>query len=106
VSKRLVVLGLGAVLTLAIYEALGRHSPAIVAHVVEQTLLQKSPPGTDEAELRRRFRSLIDGLPPGSAQLEKLLALSQTLEKTQRLNSFELEQIIRKESGNPRTAGE
>jgi hypothetical protein len=95
------VLAIGAVLTLAINEALRRHSPAIVAYVVEQTLLQKSPPATDKAELRRRFRDLMDDFPEESARLEKLLAMSQTLEKTQQLNNLELLQLIRKESGIP-----
>jgi hypothetical protein len=95
------VLGLGGVLVLATYAGLKRQSPAIVAYVVEQTLVQKSPPGTDEVGLRHRFRDVIDDFPDGSARLEKLLALSQALEKTQKLNNLELEQLLGKESGIP-----
>jgi hypothetical protein len=86
-------------LTLALYATLRYHSPALVAHVVEHTLIQKSPAGSDTERIRERFHSLLADYPSPDARLEKLLALSQSLEKVQNLNEFELELLLRKEAG-------
>jgi hypothetical protein len=99
IQKRLWVLGLGMALTFALYTALRYHSPALVAYIVEHALIQKSPAGSDAERIRERFHSLLADYPSPYARLEKLLALSQSLEKVQKLNDLELEQLLRKEAG-------
>lgn len=92
--QRLGVMGLLAFAALAIY-GMGRYySPTLMAYVVEQTLAEKSPPGTDPAMLRSRFEALISASPSREAKLETLLRLSQYLEKVQELTRPELEMLL------------
>lgn len=99
--QRLGVMGLLAFAALAIY-GMGRYySPTLMAYVVEQTLAEKSPPGTDPAMLRSRFEALISASPSREAKLETLLRLSQYLEKVQELTRPELEMLLHESRRGP-----
>ena len=92
--QRLAIVGLLAFVALAVY-GVGRHySPALMTYVVEQTLEEKSPPGTDPAMLKSRFEGLLAASPSPEAKLETLLRLSQYLEKVQELTKPELEMLL------------
>jgi len=95
------ITGLLLALGLASYHALRHYSPALVAFVVEESLAQKAPEGADPAALRSRFRAWADSAPGDDARMELLLELSQHLEKVQRLNELELEQLLGKGTGSP-----
>ena len=71
------------------------YSYSIVFYVVEETLIQKAPPGTDPVELRLRLRARMEKCPDESARLGWLMAIAQTLEKTQRLTPDQLEMAMK-----------
>ncbi len=96
---RLVIVGLLALIALGAY-ALGRfYSPALMTYVVEQTLIEKAPPGTDASLLRHRFEAAIGSQPAGE-KLQRLMRLSQYLEKVQELTQPELDLLLRDFLGN------
>ena len=92
--QRLAIVGLLAFMALAAY-GVGRHySTALMTYVVEQTLEEKSPPGTDPAMLKSRFEGLLSASSSPEAKLQTLLRLSQYLEKVQELTKSELEMLL------------
>lgn len=93
-KQRVTVLGLLALLFLAAYGAARAYSPAIVAYVVEQALVQKAPEGMSPILVRERFRALLASTPQELKML-KLLALSNYLEKVQRLTPVELDRLLK-----------
>lgn len=93
-SRRLAVFLAVAVLFLAAY-AVGKHySPLLVHYVVTEALIEKAPAGTDAAVLRNRMAALRRVRGDGGESLMKLLAISQRLEKVQRLDPGEMEEIL------------
>jgi hypothetical protein len=102
-KRRLTLMGAAMALFLALYGTSRHYSAALVAYVVEQTLLQKLPADADPDRVRERFHELIALQADRRTRLEKLLFLSQYLEKIQRLTSRELEELLRKDarSSNP-----
>ena len=101
---RLIVIAILTAMGLAIYGITKYYSASLVAFVVEQALLQKLPPGVDPALVRTQFRSLLSGLPDRRARLEKLLFMSQYLERLQRLTVRELEELLGKDRSTSRQA--
>lgn len=94
-SRRLAVFFIVAALFLAAY-AVGKHySPLLVYYIVTEALIEKAPAGTDHAALRNRMAALRPAPGDGGESLMKLLAISQRLEKVQRLAPEELEEILR-----------
>lgn len=100
-KQRTLILGTLALLAAVSYGVLRYYSPSLVAYVVEQTLLQKLPAGTDPEAVRRRFRAFLHSQPDGKSRLDKLLVLSQYLEKIQRLDSVELDTLLGDRPGRP-----
>ncbi len=99
---RLMILGLLALITMALY-GLGRfYSPSLMTYVVKQTLIEKAPPGTDNAMLKRRFEAVFSHRPTED-KLQRLLRLSQYLEKVQELTRPELELLLQESSGSSST---
>ena len=94
IQKRSMVVILIGMLALATYGAAKYYSPALVLHVVEQSLVQKAPPGTDPVALQERFHSLLSTAPDQKTQMEKLLDISAYLEKVQRLTPDELDTLL------------
>jgi hypothetical protein len=76
------------------YAAGRRFSPDLVAHVVEEMLVQKAAPAMDPAQVRRRLRESAGAITDPELRLQKLLALSQRLEKVQTLAPGELERLL------------
>ena len=100
--NRLIVVGILAALAVMMYGATTYYSEELIYYVVEQALLQKLPRDTDPVLIRRQFRRQISALPTRQARLERLINLSQFLEKVQNLNQQELDQLLRKDSSSPR----
>ena len=82
------------IIVLASYGTAKYYSPALVRYVVEQSLMQKAPSGTDPIWLRKRFYELLSAAPDQKAQMEKLLGISAYLEKIQRLTPEELNELV------------
>jgi hypothetical protein len=93
-KQRIMVLGLLALVFLAAYGVARHYSPAIVAYVVEQALVQKTPEGMSPILVKERFEALLASTPPEGKML-RLLALSNYLEKVQKLTPTELDRLLR-----------
>jgi len=94
VGKRSLVIGSLFVFASVLYGAAKHFSPSLVRYVVEQSLLQKAPPGTSTDSVHERFNALLSAAPDQGTQMERLLRISEYLEKVQRLNFEELDQLL------------
>lgn len=68
---------------------------SIVTCVVEETLIQKAPPGADPQLLRLRLQSRLAACPDRTSRLQRLMEIAQTLERTQRLTPDQLESVLK-----------
>jgi hypothetical protein len=94
VRKRSLLIGSLCVFALVLYGAAKYYSPSLVRYVVEQSLLQKAPSGANAASLHERFNALLSATPDSNSHMERLLRISEYLEKVQRLNFEELDQLL------------
>jgi hypothetical protein len=94
-------MGAMAAIAVASYLALRHYSPFLVGYVVEQTLLQKAPDGADRDKIRRSFREWLEASPDGRERLARLFAMSQQLEKVQKLSNSEIAELLKQETGSP-----
>jgi len=93
-AQRLGILGILAAMFLAAY-GLGRlYSAALVAYIVEHALIEKSPAGTDPESIRKRLAARAPDSAGSEERLRRLLAISQRLEKVQKLAPVELDEIL------------
>ena len=73
----------------------GRHySPALIRYVVEQSLIQKAPSGADPVYLQNRLRAILSKIPDRDAQTQRLLQISEYLEKVQFLTPEDLDSLM------------
>jgi hypothetical protein len=93
-KRRLIVAGLLTCFALAVLAAAKHYSVPLIAYVVEEALVQKLPAGTDPPVVRQKFQALIAALPDRQLKLEKLLYMSQYLEKLQTIDRQELEWLL------------
>jgi hypothetical protein len=93
--KRFLILALMGAAAAGAYLAAKVYSASIVSYVVEETLIQKAPPGMDPHLLRLRLQSGLAACPDKTARLKRLMEIAQTLEKTQRLTPDELESALK-----------
>jgi len=70
------------------------YSPSLILYVVEQSLAQKAPAGTSLVLLHERLRALLSTAPDQNAKMERLLQISQYLEKVQYLTREELDELV------------
>jgi hypothetical protein len=77
-----------------LYGSAKYYSPTIVFHVVEQTLVQKAPAGTDPVLARERLQAHLAAAPDQNAKMARLLRLSEKLEKIQSLTPAELDSLL------------
>jgi hypothetical protein len=92
-KHRVTILCVLIILFLAVYGIGRQFSPAIVAYVVEEALVQKAPAGMSPLEARRHFDAWFSALEPDH-KLTKLLELSRFLEKVQILTPDELKRLL------------
>jgi hypothetical protein len=93
-SQRLAVLSFLAVLFLTTYATGRYYSPMLVYYVVTEAFIEKAPAGADSVWLRSRMSALRPAWTGNSARLERLLAISQRLEKVQKLTRGEMEDLL------------
>ncbi len=92
--RRTTIVGALALAALAVYVTARLYSHTLVTYVVEQSLIQKAPPGFDPARIRRCLRLLLAATPGADARMARLLEISQYVEKVQTLTPQELEQLL------------
>jgi hypothetical protein len=94
IQKRSLVLAAALALALAAYGVVRYHAPALIQHVVVQSLIQKAPAGVEESTVQRRLQTYLEAEPDGKTRLQKLLRLSAYLEKVQRLTHEEWDGLL------------
>jgi hypothetical protein len=92
-QRTLILLCLGIVACGA-YLIMRIYSTMLVAYVVEESLIQKAPDGTDIEQFRARFQGLVHSLPDDRSRLQRLMEMSQVLEKVQRLDRAGVERLL------------
>jgi hypothetical protein len=94
VQKRLITACILLAFASILYGA-GRHySPALIRYVVEQSLIQKAPSGADPVRLQNRLRAILSKTPDRDAQTQRLLQISEYLEKVQCLTPEDLDRLM------------
>ena len=92
--KRSLVLGSLFAVALAVYGVARHYSPSLIFYVVEQSLIQKAPAGTDPDLLHARFRAQISAARDDNSRMERLLRISESLEKVQHLTPEQLDGLL------------
>ena len=73
----------------------GRHyAPSLIRYIVEQSLIQKAPSGADPVCLQNRLRAVLSKTPDRNAQTQRLLQISEYLEKVQFLTPEDLDSLM------------
>jgi hypothetical protein len=92
-KRSLVIASLFAV-ALVLYGAAKHYAPSLVLFVVEQSLMQKAPSGINPSSIHERFRARIAAAPDRNTQMQRLLQISQYLEKVQHLTFEQLDKLL------------
>jgi hypothetical protein len=92
-KRRVNIFGVFVALAFILYGAAKYYSPFLVYHVVEQSLIQKAPAGTDSAQIQKRLHAALATAPDQNAQMRRLLRISEYLEKVQLLTPEELDKL-------------
>jgi hypothetical protein len=94
IQKRLLFVAALFAFALVLYGT-GRHySTPLILYVVEQSLAQKAPAGIEPTKLRERLHCYLDSSPSKNKKMERLLRISEYLEKVQYLTPEELNELI------------
>jgi len=94
IQKRSLVIGSIFAIAFVLYGAAKHYSPSLVFYVVEQSLIQKAPFGSDAVILHESFHTYIYSAPDKNSRMERLLRISQYLEKIQRLRFEDLSELL------------
>jgi len=94
IRNRFVTMLVLFVISSILYGAAKHYSPSLVLHVVEQTLTQKAPAGTNPASTLERLHALLAAAPDQNARMARLLDISGQLEKVQTLTPAELDSLL------------
>ena len=93
-KQRSMMLGGLVVMGTAIYGIARHYSPILVSFVVRQALVQRAPSGVTAQEVERRLDAHLRSFPGSEARLGRLLDMSQYLEKVQKLDLRELDELL------------
>jgi len=91
--QRLTIMGFLVLAFFCAYGVARRYSFELVAYVVEEALMQKAPEGIPQDQVRSRFERYLEA-GPADQKMNKLLALSNYLEKVQKLTAAELDRLL------------
>jgi hypothetical protein len=94
IKRRSLVIGSLLVFASVLYGAAKYYSFSLVRYIVEQSLLQKAPSGANPDSLQERVNALLAASPNKDTQMERLLRISEYLEKVQRLSFEQLNQLL------------
>ena len=87
-------MGIIVIFLVMLYGAAKYNSPFLVEYTVEQTLIQKAPPGTDPVKIRQRLQELLIEAPDQQARIGLLFRISGYLEKVQTLSLQDLADLM------------
>lgn len=90
------------ILASILYGTAKYYAPPLILFVVEQSLAQKAPAGTDLTKLHERLHAYLSEAPDQDVRMERLLRISQYLEKVQQLTDEELNELLT--SNKPETS--
>jgi hypothetical protein len=94
IQKRSIVLGLIVLLFALLYGIAKFNSPFLVEYTVEQALIQKAPPGTDQVKIHERLQELLAQAPDRRTRIDLLFRISRYLEKVQTLSRQDLSDLL------------
>ncbi len=94
IRKRSLVVGSLFAIASVLYGAAKYYSPSLVFYVVEQSLMQKTPSAINTSLLHERFRARVFSAPDKDSRMERLLRISESLEKVQYLTFQQLEELL------------
>jgi hypothetical protein len=94
IRKRFTIVLALLVISSILYGAAKYYSPSLVLYVVEQTLVQKAPPGTNPVLLHERLHAFLEASPDQNAKMTRLLRISEQLEKVQNLTHEDLDELL------------
>lgn len=94
IRKRSAVMGVVVALSLIFYGTAKFYSHHLVEHVVERTLIQKAPAGTDPVEIRKSLQEFLSAAQNRPARLEMLFRIAGHLEKVQELSPQVMDEIL------------
>ncbi len=77
-----------------LYGMANYYSSSLVLYVVEQTLIQKAPEGSNPVLLRKRLHDLLASIPAKNEKMSRLLQISKQLEKVQSLRPADLNNLL------------
>jgi hypothetical protein len=89
IRKRSIVMAALLIFALTSYGIARYYTPSLILHVVEQSIIQKAPPGIKAQMVHQRLHSLLSEMPDQNSRMERLLRISQYLEKIQHLTTEE-----------------
>ncbi len=95
---RLIVAGLVMGLGLSALAVATHYSGPMIAYVVEEALVQKLPAGSNSRLARSEFHAMLAQIPDQKERLERLLAISQYLEKLQVLEPRDMDRLLAPET--------
>jgi hypothetical protein len=105
VKRRSIIIIMAFAFASVLYGAAKYYSSSIILYVTEQSLAQKAPSGTDRVQLHKRLSTLLATAPNQKEQMQKLLRISEYLEKIQCLAPEDLDRLLTDELPRRHTAG-
>jgi hypothetical protein len=94
IKKRSIIMAALIAFALTSYGIARYYTPSLILYVVEQSLIQKAPSGIQARMVHKQLNTLLSEMPDQNARMEKLLRISQYLEKTQHLSAEEWEGLF------------
>ena len=94
-KKRSLVMAAFLAFALTSFGIARHYTPSLIFYVVEQSLIQKAPPGINARAVHQRLDALLSEMRGQNARMETLLRISQYLEKTQHLTAEEWDGLFR-----------
>jgi hypothetical protein len=94
IHRRLLFVAALLAFALVVYGIGKYYATPLILHVVEQSLAQKAPAGTDSTQLRERLQRFLNTAPDQKKKMELLFRISGYLEKVQHLTPEELNALI------------
>jgi hypothetical protein len=94
IKKRSIIIIMAFAFASVLYGVAKYYSSSIILYVTEQSLVQKAPSGTDPIQLHKRLSALLSTAPDQKAKMQRLLRISEYLEKIQRLEPEALDRLL------------
>ena len=94
IRKRSLVLAVLLTAALIVFGTVRHYSPALIQHVVEQSLIQKAPGEVEAAMIRQQLEMCLNAEPDKQSRLRRLLQISAYLEKVQHLTPEEWNELL------------